>query len=311
MRHPTCDVCGADEPRLLAERSPRPDVLHRRFVTCGRCGFIYADPRAEAADAERFYAAHDQPSSLVEGPDSDDWRRRVAGRRAHLVAALEAADATVPPDARFLDIGMGDAGSLAAAAELGYEAHGLELDERLVDRARGVMGLEHVHFGDVESVALPEGGFDLVYSWHTIEHVLDVNHWLHRVHDLLRPGGLVMIGTESAEAIQGRLWMAGFRALRRTPWPPTSTDHTYWFSAVTLRALLARSGLETLRSTVYENTPREILDGALPSLRRPRAVAAHGLYLASAAASQLVPRWGGKQVVVARRPVEVHEPAQR
>lgn len=301
MRHVICDVCRADTAHLFAERDARKDVLHRRFVSCANCGFIYADPRAEAFDVEQFYGMNYQPVSFVADLHSAGWRQRVAARRGHLEAAYAAAATAVPGNGRFLDIGMGDGSSLVAASEMGFEVHGLELDARLVQQARDCLGCEYAEYGHVETAKLPAGGFDLIYSWHTIEHVIDVDRWLRRIHELLRPGGLLVIGTESAGAIQGRIWMTAFRLVRHTAWPPTSTDHTYWFSAEALRRVLRRAGFEILESKVYENSPRDLLDGSFLQLSNPKHLAARLLYIFSAAVSQVVPRWGGKQVAIARR----------
>jgi hypothetical protein len=88
----------------------------------------------------------------------------------------------------------------------------------------------------------------------------------------------------------------------RIPWPPTSTDHTYWFSADTLRRFLERAGFETLVVREYENRARDTVDGKVFRAAGWRARAAMGLYAVSAAASQLRPSWGGKLFVVARKP---------
>jgi hypothetical protein len=119
---------------------------------------------------------------------------------------------------------------------------------------------------------------------------------------LLRPGGSVVIGTESSDAIQGRIWCWAFRLLRRTPWPPTSTDHTYWFSARSLETFAERAGLVNCRVRVYENRLRDIVNTRAFARATNRARAAMGLYWLAAALSMARPQWGGKLVLVARRP---------
>src|SRR5438445_7976586 len=86
VRHVACEVCGADDAHTYASRSPRRDVLHTRLVRCNRCGFTYADPRAEAGEAQSFYEGveHRGSGSLGADVDTDAWRSAVAARRAHL-----------------------------------------------------------------------------------------------------------------------------------------------------------------------------------------------------------------------------------
>jgi 2-polyprenyl-3-methyl-5-hydroxy-6-metoxy-1,4-benzoquinol methylase len=303
MRHVCCDLCGADDADLFAERPPRRDVLHRRFVRCRRCGLVYADPRAEPDDARRHYeSVSDRGSSaLGASVESAQWRATVAGRKAHLERAAFNVE-TESQSIRFLEVGFGDASALVAARELGWEPYGLEYAEWLADDARRRHGLKHVHVSDVIDAPYEERTFDVVYAWHVIEHVLDVDAWLERVASLLKPGGVAMIGTENAAGAYGRMWRLAFRVLGRTPWPPTSTDHTYWFTASQLAQLLCRHGLEPRAIRAYENRPLEILRSQqIGGLRNPRWVVSLAVYIASAVLAVPAPRLGGKLEALATR----------
>lgn len=300
MRHVACDICGLDDAKLFAACPPAPSVLHARFVRCRGCDFVYADPRAEADDARAFYSAVEGRVSSVAGEPatSEAWRRAVGGRRAHLLRA--AREIGNPTRATFLDVGFGDGSALAAARDLGWDAHGIEYSDWLVEAARRRLGFDTVYDLDLTEVPLPPGSVDVVYSWHVVEHVLDVRAWLREISALLRPGGVVILGTESANSLAGRLQVAGFRLLRRVPWPPTSTDHTYWFSADTLGQLLCESGLKPSRIDTYENGPVEILKSeTLARLRNPRWLAQLSLYLLGSLAAQVRPSAGGKLIAVA------------
>ena len=301
-RHVHCDLCGADEPRLFAERPPREDVLHSRFVRCGSCGLIYADPRCDADEAARHYGQIREYADYdVQALDASAWRRRVTGRRAHLEEALRVAGTRAKVGGRFLDPAFGDGSALAGAQELGYEAVGLEFNPVALAQVAERLPGAHLRQGDVAEAELPEGAFHLIYTWHTIEHVLDVNDWLRRLFALLAPKGVLVVGTESSNALQGKLWSLPFRLRGRTPWPPTSTDHTYWFSAPSLRKLVEHAGFEVPLVREYENRPRETVDPQAFRAGSWRARAAMGLYAVSAAASQLRPAWGGKLLLVARK----------
>jgi SAM-dependent methyltransferase len=307
MRHVSCDVCGADDSELFAERPARWDVLHRRFVRCRRCGLIFADPRAEPDEARDHYERVESrgSGSLGEATDSSSWRRAVAARRRHLervASLLQRASGST----RFLEIGFGDASALAAAKELGWEPHGLEYANWLIDAARERLGLEHILLGDLDDLPADEDGtFDVVYAWHVIEHVLDVRAWLDRIAALLRPGGVVLLGTESSHSLHGRLWTLPARVARRVPWPPTSTDHTYWFGAEHLDSLLRRSGLAPVELRAYENSPKDVLSiDTIRAMRNPRWAAAFALYFGTSVAAVVAPQVGGKLDALAVREAE-------
>jgi hypothetical protein len=132
--------------------------------------------------------------------------------------------------------------------------------------------------------------------------VLDVQDWLGRISTVLRPGGVVLLGTENAHGLYGLLWTLPARVARRLPWPPTSTDHTYWFGAEHLDALLRRNGLLPSELRAYENPPRDLLNAeALRAMRNPRSGAAFVLYLGTSVASLAAPRLGGKLDALAVR----------
>jgi len=302
VRDVRCDVCGATSSELFALRPPRTDVLHRRFVRCRECGFVYADPRATAEEAQRFYESISSrgSGSLASSIGSDEWNDAVAVRRRRLEAGAAALDQN--RSIRFLDVGFGDGTSLAAAAELGWEPYGLEYAEWLVDAARERLGLENLVCGDVAEAPFEPASFDVVYSWHVVEHVLDLDEWFGAVARILRPGGVLVLGTENADGLQGKIWRAAFKLSRRTPWPPTSTDHTYWFSCASLRTVALRHDLEPAALSAYENSPLEIVRGeSLARLRNPRWLASLALYLAASTAALIAPRLGGKILLVARK----------
>jgi SAM-dependent methyltransferase len=226
----------------------------------------------------------------------------VAARRRHLerAAALLEPAATTP---RFLELGFGDASALAAARELGWEPHGLEYAAWLVDAARERLGLERVSVGDLDDLSpADDGTFDVVYGWHVVEHVLDVQDWLRRIGELLRPHGVVLLGTENAHGLYGRVWRLPARLVHRVPWPPTSSDHTYWFGAEHLDVLLRRNGLVPAELRAYENAPRDLLNvEAFRAMRNPRWAAVFTFYFATSLASVMAPRLGGKLDALAVR----------
>lgn len=291
MRHVGCDVCGADDATVAYVAATGPGTLHDHYVRCRGCGFVYADPRAEPAEATAFYAGSHGGAEAAGGIVPDEWRRAVEGRISHLRSLRPDASGPV----RFLDVGFGDASSLAAAAgSLGWRATGIELDPNLVDAARSRVAGADIHVADVTEFE-PGEPFDVVYSWHTIEHVLDVNAWLAGVRRVLRPGGILLLGTENAASAYAALWSAPYRALGRTPPPPTSTEHTYWFEPRHLEQLLSRHGFENVRVRAYENGPLSVIRG-LPTWRplTPTVVASKLAYLASAVIAVPAPVLGGK-----------------
>lgn len=293
MNHVACDVCSADDAVEVYRARSGPGTLHERYVRCRSCGLVYADPRADPREAERFYSGSHGGAEASAPLAQRDWDAAVAGRRSHLADLAPPAEGAV----RFADIGFGDGASLAAAVELGWDATGLELDPNLVDAARARVPEADVILGDVTSFD-PSEPFDVVYSWHTIEHVLDVDAWVAAIRRIMRPGGTLVVGTENAASAYARLYALPDRMRGRVPRPPTSTEHTYWFEGRHLERLLARNAFADIAVRAYENSPLAIAR-ALPTWRpfTPTVLASKAIYLASAVVAVARPQLGGKLVV--------------
>ena len=62
-----------------------------------------------------------------------------------------------------------------------------------------------VHQGSVESIGLPHKNYDLSFMIMTIEHVEKPGEVLKAVHQLLKPGGKVLIITDNTDALDFKL----------------------------------------------------------------------------------------------------------
>lgn len=103
---------------------------------------------------------------------------------------------------RFIDLGSGDGRVVIAAARLGAEAHGIEINPTLVwfSRLRARLSGQPAHFRRGSFLEAPLGGYDVVYLY----VLADAMERLYpRLESELRPGTVVVSNT--------------FRFLRREP----------------------------------------------------------------------------------------------
>lgn len=106
-------------------------------------------------------------------------------------------------DIDLLDVGCSTGAFLHSAMRLGVRAQGVEPAPKAVDRAREA-GLI-VHQGMVQDQDLPANSFDVVTLFEVIEHLKEPRVILDAAFELLKPGGLMMIGTGNAQS-----WTANF-----------------------------------------------------------------------------------------------------
>jgi 2-polyprenyl-3-methyl-5-hydroxy-6-metoxy-1,4-benzoquinol methylase len=151
---------------------------------------------------------------------------RFAARRAFLVERVTAGE-------RVLDLGCGDgafAGELVAA---GCEVTMADVAEQALRRAR-TRAPGAVAVALVEGAALPfdEDAFDVVWAGEVLEHVADVVGLLAEVRRVLRWGGRLLATTP---------WHGRIVVATDAHFDPRA-DHLRFFSARTLRAVLADAG---------------------------------------------------------------------
>jgi SAM-dependent methyltransferase len=147
-------------------------------------------------------------------------RRRLRRAMAGIVAEHLAAAGAGPSGRVLLDLGCGqmpyrDLFAPHVGRYLGADLPGNPAADLHFDAASG-------------RVPMPDGSADVVLSTQVLEHVPDPERYLAEAGRLLKPGGLLILGTHG-------FWM----------YHPTPTDYWRW-TAEGLRLLLERSGWEVV-----------------------------------------------------------------
>jgi len=175
---------GCDGPLLITDI----DMPEGPLLRCTRCGQLISQC------SEEQYRQSMREFNTAEGtqPKRDAVRRRFHRSRKYL-EQIEKMLHKPCREIRLLDVGCSSGYFLTVATQFGFYAEGVEPGEDAVQTARAA-GLT-VHLGLLENVGLPEQSFDVVTLFEVIEHLKDARDTLQRVSRLLRPGGMLVIGT--------------------------------------------------------------------------------------------------------------------
>jgi 2-polyprenyl-3-methyl-5-hydroxy-6-metoxy-1,4-benzoquinol methylase len=240
-------LCGSPELEPFARA--RGPGLHAAQARCRGCALLIADPQADAAEMDAYYAG-----PFYEREWSDPGaveRENHAMYRRYEWPLLSSLWAPRPPPrgGTIGEVGCGYGVMLRLLAEQGYRVLGCELGPRAVAHCRG-LGLE-VSTGH----QLAARQLDAVVALQVIEHVPDPRAFVGELVAAVRPGGVVAVATEDAVTAQYAWQRALDRVRGRVPEYRSSTDHTFVFQARHLEQLLAEAGCESVRARSYSRVP--------------------------------------------------------
>ena len=269
-RVPACEVCSSKRATVLYDEVVDgffDAPLAWRFVVCDECETVRLDPRPEGSGLSSVYTpSYSARKAATPSPKRSGLRRRISSavRRSILASALgyrhagfagsrllgflgahvpflrnRAVDSAMGirylEGGRLLDIGCGVGQFLGTVVSLGWNATGIDTDERVVESCRQ-RGLD-ARVGTLEEQRFPDEHFDVVTMRHVIEHVPKPEGLLTEIARILKPGGRLVITTPNAASLGhaklGRFWM-GLDAPR----------HLNVFTPDSLVNLLGRANLE-------------------------------------------------------------------
>jgi SAM-dependent methyltransferase len=144
-------------------------------------------------------------------------------------------------EGKLLEIGCGTGEFLVEARQLGFEVEGLEISPHAAATANARIGRECVQWGQLEKKDFPLHFFDVCVLSDVIEHVREPLAVLRKVHELLKPGGVIFLATPSVES-----WSA--RLMRRN-WMEFKLEHLIFFSQATVENALAKAGFQEISIT--------------------------------------------------------------
>lgn len=138
---------------------------------------------------------------------------------------------------RWLDVGCSAGFVVRAAADAGFDAHGVELEPAAVNYGRNRLGLSTLRCGTLEAQDYPDASFDVISMYDVIEHVPDLNRLVGELRRLLRAGGVVEIRTPNVAHWRNPADLSTWKEVK-------PSEHLYYFDRHTLARLFRHHGFE-------------------------------------------------------------------
>jgi SAM-dependent methyltransferase len=281
-----CNACG----HPIAPQ-PLYQVANCQMVSCPECGLVFVAPGTVSTETlagiySQAYFEGGLPDGYTDYSASEPILRRQARRVLRVLQRYQ-------PRGSLLELGCAY-GFFLLEAQTRYRTEGIELSSFAAQEAQR-RGLQ-VTCGDFLKLPPPAEPPNAVCLFDCIEHLAEPYAYLRKIHDVLKPGGVVVLTTGDIGSLYARL--AGRRWRLMTP-----PQHLFFFSRGTLGRLLARAGFEPLEvSYPWKLVPLRLmlyqLSGGLKKILGPLGRLPIGLYV----------NLFDAMLVIARKPGSGHLP---
>jgi SAM-dependent methyltransferase len=168
------------------------------------------------------------------------WRHHLRKRRLYVESALQGhlAERGLDRAERLLDLGCGDGNYLVWLASYADILYGSDYNLVRLARAGARSPNATLFLADIMDYPSCDDFFDVIFFNHVIEHIQDDEQALATVFRILRPGGLLILGTPN----EGSWWWQ--LAYKRAPHVLASTDHVHFYTAETISGKMAARGFQ-------------------------------------------------------------------
>jgi SAM-dependent methyltransferase len=242
VHHDVCPLCSSEKIALHLNCNDH-FISKKDFAIfkCSACGFTFTQDYPEEDEIGQYY----ESDNYISHSDTSDGfsnklyriaRRIMLRRKKNLIGNISHLKRGT-----ILDIGSGTGYFVATMRRAGWNASGIEINEK-------ARNFSVTHFGlDVDPPdrikAYESNSFDCITLWHVLEHFHDPFKNISEIHRLLKPGAICIVALPNSNSFDAnhynRFWAA---------WDVPR--HLWHFEPSTFRIFSEKQGfiLESLRT---------------------------------------------------------------
>lgn len=214
------------------------NVLGGGLNKCPVCGQLVS------STSEEHYQQANSHWNKPEGswPDERSYRR-LFRRRAKDIRIISNLLNKKPSEISLLDVGCSNGASVHIANSFGIAAEGVDTAAAAV--ADGINRGLKLHLGYLQDIAFKEESFDVVTMYEVIEHVAASADLIKECVRILKPNGILLLGTGNPES-----WT---RLIRKGRWDFLNdhVGHVNFYSPKSLKVVAPRFGLRVAKVVTY------------------------------------------------------------
>jgi 2-polyprenyl-3-methyl-5-hydroxy-6-metoxy-1,4-benzoquinol methylase len=238
-----CELCGLPGTLLYSGLSDglfgAPGIWG--LVRCTECRLIWCDPHPMPDQIQKLYGSYYTHSVPAEAPSA---RRSPVRAIKRILATIFFWRAPVfrtddlhlegAKPGRLLEIGCGSGSFLTAMSAKGWDAVGVDFDQKAIDVAKKRHG-ENVRRGELINCQFANDSFDAIIMNNVIEHVWNPVETVSECFRILKPNGRLVMITPNSDSDGHKLFKRDWRGLE----PPR---HLFIYNRSSLRRLVQNAG---------------------------------------------------------------------
>lgn len=231
----SCDLCcGMAKERMFIKYG-------YPMVRCSGCGLVFVDVLLTPDQLAQLYSKDFFDAEQGTRPEWSllDYEKQREITVHNFLKKFSRIEDVIPRGGKLLDAGCAH-GFFLDAIKHRYDVYGVDISEYAAEYARGKLGLANVRRGAIEDLDMPDGFFQIITMWNTLDHVSYPMEALRRANRLLEHGGILVVYTEDIgcwlSKVMGRYWF-----------PICPPHHLTYFDRKTIRKALDKSGFEVVR----------------------------------------------------------------
>ena len=219
-----CSLCGSDKTE--------PYLNDSRILKCRECGIVFLSQLVRIKNLDKYYSEGDFWHDSLTNPEEIEMSmknsRKILKILGNYISNFE--------NKKLLDIGARDGFFVKEALRAGYNAKGIDPNQKIAERAQE-RGLPIFESSIEDWKGEPS---DVVTIFHVLEHLKDPQAVIDRIRGLLVSGGLLVLEVPDIES---------FLAINHgISWRFISLEHLFYFSLGTLTNMLKKAGFSILHS---------------------------------------------------------------
>lgn len=250
----SCPLCKDSNlvPFSMRIKSTHPHISRTK---CQNCNIVFANPMAIDTELKNYYENYYDKGNYLINNEKDNTLREIKKittmSRAEFIKnykdKLDYFSFSTDGRKKILDIGCGLGKNLIFPFKLDYEIQGTEYDPDAINFVKKNFPNAQFKLGSFSSADYQHNYFDYVVLYHVIEHVLDPDILIHQVCEVLRPGGLLILGTPNMNSFFYIFIRLIEKFTFRIPGIYGGLEHTFLFNRKNLSNLLKKNDFSILK----------------------------------------------------------------